>query len=377
MIYLDNSATTYPKPQKVSVAVSQALRASANPGRSGHSMSLAAAKTIYDARITAAEFFGISSPENVIFMQNCTMALNTAIKGVLKKGDHVVVSALEHNAVMRPLKALESAGVSVTKAEVSADDDDKTVDNFRKSINANTKAIICTHASNVWGIRLPIERLCALAHTYGLVFIVDAAQSAGVLPLNVGEMGYDIVCAAGHKGLYGPMGTGMMLLSGSVLPEEIMQGGTGSNSISLTQPVELPDRYESGTVNLPGIAGLKAGIDFVRARGIDHIFSHELSLVTSLYKRLDKMPHVRLYTPKPDSGHCVPVLSFNVEGLDSEDCAARLSENGVAVRAGLHCSPCAHEALGTLETGAVRISPSVFTKHSDIERTAHIISKLK
>lgn len=377
MIYLDNSATTYPKPQKVSGAVSQALRASANPGRSGHSMSLAAAKTIYDARTTAAEFFGISSPENVIFMQNCTMALNTAIKGILKKGDHVVVSSLEHNAVMRPLKALESTGVTVTKAEVSADDDDKTVDSFRKSINANTKAIICTHASNVWGIRLPIERLCALAHTYGLVFIVDAAQSAGVLPLNIGQMGYDIVCAAGHKGLYGPMGTGMMLLSGSVLPEEIMQGGTGSNSISLTQPEELPDRYESGTANLPGIAGLKAGIDFVRTRGTDHILSHELSLITDLYKRLDKMPHVRLYTPMPDSAHFAPLLSFNVEGLDSEDCAARLSGNGIAVRAGLHCSPCAHEALGTLETGAVRISPSVFTKHSDIERTAHIISKLK
>lgn len=377
MIYLDNSATTYPKPQKVSNAVSQTMRASANPGRSGHSMSLAAAKTIYDARTTAAEFFGIGSPENVIFMQNCTMALNTAIKGILKKGDHVVVSALEHNAVMRPLKALEEKGISVTKAEVSAEDDDKTVDSFRKSINANTKAIICTHASNVWGIRLPIERLCALAHTYGLIFIVDAAQSAGVLPLNIGEMGYDIVCTAGHKGLYGPMGTGMMLLSGSVLPEEIMQGGTGSNSISLTQPEELPDRYESGTANLPGIAGLKAGIDFVRTRGIDNIFSHELSLITALYKRLEKMSHVRLYTPMPEASHFAPVLSFNIEGLDSEDCAARLSKNGIAVRAGLHCSPSAHEALGTLETGAVRISPSVFTRHSDIERTAHIISKIK
>ena len=161
------------------------------------------------------------------------------------------------------------------------------------------------------------------------------------------------------------------------MPEEIMQGGTGSNSISLTQPEELPDRYESGTANLPGIAGLKAGIDFVRTRGIDNIFSHELSLITALYKRLEKMSHVRLYTPMPEASHFAPVLSFNIEGLDSEDCAARLSKNGIAVRAGLHCSPSAHEALGTLETGAVRISPSVFTRHSDIERTAHIISKIK
>ncbi|MBR2177315.1 MAG: aminotransferase class V-fold PLP-dependent enzyme [Clostridia bacterium] len=376
MIYLDNSATTYPKPSAVAAAVSSTIKASANPGRSGHSMSLAAAEKIYAARRTAADFFSAADETRVIFTPGCTFGLNAAIKGLLSPGDHVVVSNLEHNAVMRPLETLRAKGIDITKAEAFAADDEKTVDSFRHSINAKTKMIICTHASNVWGIRFPIERLCALAHAYGLIFITDAAQSAGIVPISMND-GYDIVCTAGHKGLYGPMGTGIMLLSENIMPATIIEGGTGSNSVSLLQPEDLPDRYESGTPNLPGIAGLKAGIDFIRSKGTESVAQHEFRLIGELYRAFEKLPNIRLYTPFPDPEHFVPVLSFNVEGYDSEDIAAFLNNHGIAVRAGLHCAPSAHEAFGTLSTGAVRISPSVFTRHSDIERLVFTIKKLK
>ncbi len=337
-------------------------------------MSLAAAEKIYSARRTAAHFFGVENEENVIFTLNCTTSINMAIKGLLQSGDHVVVSSMEHNAVMRPLERLKSKGISYTKADVFIGDDDKTTDSFRHAINAKTKLIICTQASNVWGIRLPIERLCALAHAYGLLFIVDAAQSAGVIPIDMHE-GYDVLCTAGHKGLYGPMGTGLMILSGNNTMQTIIEGGTGSNSYSLEQPEDLPDRFESGTPNFPGIMGLKSGIEFVGSRKIEKIAEHEFRLIRYLYGKLEKMPKIKLYTPMPDDRYFVPVLSFNVDGYDSEEVAAILNKNNIAVRAGLHCAPCAHEAMGTLDCGAVRISPSAFTKPNEIDRLIYILSK--
>lgn len=374
MIYLDNSATTYPKPQTVLTSSMAAMRASANPGRSGHNMSLAAAEKIYSARRTAADFFGVENEENIIFTPSCTTSLNMAIKGLLQSGDHVVVSSMEHNAVMRPLERLKNKGISYTKADVFIGDDDKTTDSFRHSINAKTRLIICTQASNVWGIRLPIERLCALAHAYGLLFIVDAAQSAGVIPIDMHE-GYDVLCAAGHKGLYGPMGTGLMILSGNNTMQTIIEGGTGSNSYSLEQPGDLPDRFESGTPNFPGIMGFKSGIEFVGSRKIEKIAEHEFRLIRYLYGKLEKMPKIKLYTPMPDDRYFVPVLSFNADGYDSEEVAAILNKNNIAVRAGLHCAPCAHEAMGTLDCGAVRISPSAFTKPNEIDRLIYVLSK--
>ena len=375
MIYLDNSATTYPKPSTVSAAVTAAVRSSANPGRSGHAPSLAAASSVYSARTAAAEFFGCDNEERVIFTPGCTISLNMAIKGLLKKGDHVVVSSMEHNAVMRPLYKLTGEGISFTKAEIVPCDNDKTVDSFRKAINGNTKMIICTHASNVWGLRMPVERLCALAHAYGLLFVVDAAQSAGIAEVDM-KNGYDAVCAAGHKGLYGPMGTGLLILGEGILPDTIIEGGTGSSSADLRQPDILPDRYESGTPDLSGIAGLKAGIEFVKKKGTDKIFAHELALIQYLYSRLDKLPGIKLYTPFPDPEFTLPLLSFNIEGLSSEEAALRLSKAGIAVRAGLHCAPLAHESMGTSETGAVRISPSVFTTGADIDRLIFFIKKM-
>ena len=375
MIYLDNSATTFPKPSSVSAAVSAAVKKSANPGRSGHQPSLEAASAIYEARTAAADFFGCDNEERVIFTPGCTTSLNMVIKGLLKSGDHVIVSSMEHNAVMRPIHKLTGEGITVTKAEVFPYDNDKTVDSFRRAVNGNTKMIVCTHASNVWGVRLPIERLCALAHAYGLLFIVDAAQSAGVAELDM-KNGYDAVCIAGHKGLYGPMGTGLVILGENILPDTLIEGGTGSSSSDMNQPLILPDRYESGTPNLSGIAGLRSGIDFVKRKNKDRIFAHELALIQYLYSRLEKIPGIKLYTPPPDPAFTLPLLSFNAEGMSSEETALRLSKAGIAVRAGLHCAPLAHESMGTAETGAVRISPSVFTNGNDIDRLIFSVRKI-
>ncbi|MGN0471173.1 MAG: aminotransferase class V-fold PLP-dependent enzyme [Acutalibacteraceae bacterium] len=376
MIYLDNSATTFPKPWTVQNAVNNSLKYSANPGRSGHKLSIKASEEIFLARKTAAEFFNAKNETDVIFTLNCTMSMNMVIKGMLKSGDHVVVSEMEHNAVMRPLEKMAEKGVTFTQAAVFPEDNDKTVDSFRRAINARTKMIICVHASNVWGIKLPIERISALAHEYGLLFAVDAAQSAGIVPIDVQQCGIDFLCVAGHKGLYGVMGTGILILSENAIPDTIIEGGTGSNSVSFEQPQELPDRFESGTPNVSGIVGLRAGIQFVRQKKPENIAKHEFMLIQRLYRELAKMKKIRLYMPMPTPQYFVPILSFNIEGYDSETAAAILNKNNIAVRAGLQCSPAAHKMCGTLESGAVRISPSVSTRISDIDYLVSVLKKI-
>ena len=277
MIYFDNSATTFPKPQSVISAVLTAVKKfGANPGRSGHTMSRESGKLIESCRQTAMNMFGANAPANVVFTLNCTMAINIVIKGLLKKGDHVVTSCIEHNAVMRPLNKLEKEGViTYTKAKVYPCDNDKTVDSFRKSINSKTALIITTHASNVWGIRMPIERIAALSKIYGIPILVDGAQTAGVTPINIKKSGIDYLALAGHKGLYGPMGTGMLITNRGKEIDTIIEGGTGTSSMILCQPKEMPQKFESGTPNLVGICGLKAGMDFVNSRGIENISRHE------------------------------------------------------------------------------------------------------
>ena len=375
MIYLDNSATTFPKPQSVREACALAVRTSANPGRSGHEPSIRAAEEIFGARQAAAELFNAPSENSVVFTHNCTTALNTVIKGVLKSGDHVIVSELEHNAVMRPLESMKARGVSCTAVKVYPADNDRTVDSFRQAITIKTKLIICTHASNVWGIRLPVERLAALAHEYGLLIAVDAAQSAGVVPIDLADSGIDFLCVAGHKGLYGPMAAGMLIVSGERIPEPLTEGGTGSYSLSAEQPAELPDRLESGTPDVSGIAGLRAGMGFVRAKGADKIAAHEFMMIKRLYRGLRGLSGIELYLPEPEPKHFVPILSFNFRDMDSETAAKQLGRYGIAVRAGLHCSPAAHRAFGTLEKGAVRISPSAFTTAKDIDTTLYAIKR--
>lgn len=369
MIYLDNSATTYPKPQGVRQAMHRALvEYGANPGRSGYGMCLRTTQAVYECRKLAADFFGAAGPECVLFQPSCTQALNLVLKGALKAGDHVVVSDLEHNAVMRPLTALASRGITYTVAKVVPGDNDATLESFRKALGPKTKLVVCTMASNVFGIRVPVERITALAHQYGVKVCVDAAQGAGLIPIHIGESGIDYLCCAGHKGLYGPMGTGLLVLRE---PEELLgtlvEGGTGTQSRNLQQPEEVPERYESGTQNVPGILGLGAGIEFVRRRGPERICREELQKLRYLHGRLSKMGKVTLYTPPPEEPWFVPVLSFNLDGVPSERTGEFLAKGGIAVRCGLHCAPLAHEKLGTLETGTVRVSPSVFTRKEDMD----------
>ncbi len=377
MIYLDNSATTYPKPQGVRQAVQRALvDLGANPGRSGYAMCLRANQALYGLRVQAAEFFGAPGPECVFFQPSCTQALNLVLKGFLKPGDHVVVSDLEHNAVMRPLKALEARGVAWTAAQVVPGDNDATLDHFRRAMGPKTRLVACTMASNVFGIRVPVERVTALAHQYGIKVCVDGAQGAGLVPINMEESGFDFLCCPGHKALYGPMGTGLLLArEPESLLDTLVEGGTGTQSRSLLQPKDPPERYESGTQNVPGLAGLSAGLEFVRRRGVERLCREELHKLAHLYRRLASMERVRLYTPPPQEPWSVPVLAFNVEGVPSEAVGEFLAKGGVAVRCGLHCAPAAHEKMGTLETGAVRVSLSAFTHREDLDALAFSLSR--
>lgn len=377
MIYLDNAATTFPKPQSVKNAVAVALaRYGANPGRGGHTMSLQASQLMFDARTALVKLFNAKSENSIIFTHNCTQSLNMVLKGLLMPGDHVVVSNLEHNAVMRPLKKLSEQGVSYTQAKVFPCDNDATVNSFRDALNSKTKLIVCTHASNVWGIRLPVERITALAHQYGILVAVDAAQTAGIIPIDLMENNIDFLCVAGHKGLYGPMGTGVLIYNTDTELDTIIEGGTGTSSFSLEQPLELPERFESGTQNLPGIAGLKAGVDYVTAHKQENIAKHEIALVQRLYDRLSQIKGVKLYTQRPTAEYFAPVLSFNISDMDSEEAAAALNRRKIAVRAGLHCAPSAHSAFGTTDGGTVRVSPSAFTTYSDIDNLVFAVRKI-
>ncbi|HCA30146.1 MAG TPA: hypothetical protein DEP23_11545 [Ruminococcaceae bacterium] len=361
-VYFDNAATTWPKPTIVRDAVQKALTIyGANPGRSGHKMGLAASWEIYRSREAVAHFFNLNNPSNVIFVQNCTVALNIVIKGLLKNGGRVIVSDLEHNAVMRPLHALSKDSSIYEVASVSFGNTQETLNSFRKCITPETKAIICLHTSNVFGIRLPIREIGMLAHEYGLKFIVDAAQSAGVFPIDMQADCIDYLCVPGHKGLYGPMGIGMLLCNCDQNLPSLIEGGTGSLSTELNQPEELPDRFESGTLNTAGIIGLAAGIEFVNRIGLKRILEQETEHMRFIYRQLKSIKGVILYTQIPDLVYTAPVLSFNIEGYNSEETALMLSEKGIAVRAGLHCSPCAHRKFKTLNTGTVRLAPSVFT----------------
>lgn len=377
MIYLDNSATTFPKPLAVREAVRQAfLEFGANPGRSGYEMSRRTTEAVYDCRHQVADFFGARGPECVSFQPSCTQALNLVLKGTLKKGDHVVVSDLEHNAVMRPLEVLKDRGVSYTVVETFPGDNDATMDSFRKSMTPATKLVVCTHASNVFGICLPVERLGALCHQYGAKICVDCAQTAGVLPIRLEAGGLDYVCAAGHKGLYGPMGIGLLLVRDPADPlVPLVEGGTGTQSRSLFMPEDPPERFEPGTLNVPGILGLRAGIKFVAQKGTEAIYRAELQKAGYLYDRLSAFPWVTLYTPRPQAPYYVPVLSLNVKGVASEEAGEALARLGVAVRCGLHCAPAAHQKMGT-EEGTIRVSPSVFTRQEELEGFVNRLSRL-
>ena len=376
MIYLDNAATTAPKPESVRLAVADTLRNLwANPGRSGHELSIAAGNLVYDCRERLSTFFGFDAPERIIFTLNCTHAINLVIKGLGLKHCKIVTSSMEHNAVMRPLEKLKKQGCKIEIAEVFLDDPAATVRSFARLIDDNTHLVICTHASNVCGVILPIEQIGKLCRDRGVPFAVDAAQSAGVLPIDMQKMNIDFLCIPGHKGLYGPMGTGA-LLCGKDLPDTLMEGGTGNYSASFLQPADYPERLESGTVNLPGIAGLKAGVEFVSKKTVPRIHEYEMGLIQSAYEGLRRIRGVTLYTPFPDKERYVPVLSFNVGGFHSAEAGERLSKGGFALRAGLHCAPAAHRRLGTISYGTVRMATSVFNRPEEIRAFLQQVSRM-
>lgn len=375
MIYLDNGATSFPKPLSVRQNVDISLKKfSANPGRSGHSLSLRAAKEIFECRKRLKEFFNVNSEEEIIFTENCTMALNTVIFGLLSEGDHVLISSMEHNSVTRPLESLKDKGVTYSTFDYSYDDNE-TVDNVRNLIKPETKLVICTHASNVFGFRFPIERICALCHAYGILFCVDSAQSAGVFDIDIGTNQYDFVCMSGHKSLYGPMGTGVLILNNRNL-KPLLYGGTGTESVKKSQPEGLPEKFESGTQNMNGISGLKAGVDFVKNRGIKNIYNHEYKLAKRLFNGLANNRKVITYNKSFDYGKVAPVVSFNIDGVYSEDLVAKLNKYGIMTRGGLHCSPLAHTTMNTIENGTVRVVPGAFNTINDINYLLNVIRKL-
>lgn len=371
MIYFDNAATTGKKPIGVIRAVDSALKElSSNPGRSGHTPSLKAADAVYSVREKTAEFFGASGAENVVFTLNCTHSINCVIKGVLNKGEHAVTSSLEHNSVIRPLI---KEGTPFDTAYVSLTDDRETLREFERKLRPNTRLVICTGASNVLGKTLPIAEIGALCRDRGVLFAVDAAQIAGVMPIDMREMNIDYLCVAPHKGLYAPMGIGVLICE-KPIENTIIEGGTGTNSAELVQPESLPERLESGTVNVPEIMGLSAGIDYVKGIGIKKIYTHEMKLIRYLYKELSKIDRVQLYAPEPKDGAYAPVLSFNVYGSTSTEVSQYLNGKGIAVRGGLHCAPLAHRQIGTLERGAVRISVAAF---NTLAEAANLIKAIK
>lgn len=373
MIYLDSAATSSPKPLFVSDAVLSGMRLSANPGRGGHEMSMRAAREVFEARKALSSFFNLGKPENVIFTSNCTHSLNIAIKGLIEKGSHVVCSDLEHNSVLRVLENMKRNGrITYSRAKTFPYDMD-TVKSFEKEIRSDTRAIVCTHASNVFGDRLPIEKIGEVCRKNNLIFIVDAAQSAGVLPIDMEIAGITALCLPGHKGLYGSMGTGALLLSCDTI-KPLIFGGTGSESDNLLQPESFPERLESGTLNLPGIMSLRAGCDFVRKTGLTHIHEYENSLCGILYDFLisDKRYEVFSRTPSLNS---VPIVSFRRKNQHSEETAEYLNRNGICVRAGYHCAYLAHESRGTDETGLVRVSTGVFNNENEIKKLINCLNK--
>ena len=377
MIYLDNSATSFPKPKNVVDAVNDAILNYGNYGRSSYKMALETTEKVFECRKKIAKFFNAKSIENVIFTYNCTMAINMAIKGLAKKGSHFIISDLEHNAVLRPLETLKMQGIcdySIAKIET---DVYKTIQNFEKCINKNTVAIICTGASNVFGLITPYRMIGALAHRYKLKFIFDAAQIAGIKRIDMKKDNIDILCCAGHKGLYGPSGIGLLVLNDDVDLMTIIEGGTGSNSMNFLQPDFLPDKLESGTPNIVGIIGLSSGIDFVESKGIENIYNHEMRLIKCLYNNLQINRNIKIYTDLSDfKKNYVPILALNIKNIPSDKAAELLSEQDICVRGGLQCAPLAHKKLNTEKTGVVRISPSIFTKKIQIDFTINSLIKI-
>lgn len=370
-VNFDNAATTFPKPASVRRALSEAVsRCGGNAGRGGHRLTLATSEKVFDTRQTAADFFG-AVPENVVFTLNCTHALNFAIQGIMKSGGHIIISSIEHNSVARPVYALSETGNVFYSIAPVYDDDEQFLDGLKRLIRHDTKAIVCTIAGNVTGRILPFHEIAQICRSRNICFIADGAQACGILDVKLSD-GINILCTSGHKGLYGPAGTGLLISDGEYEISPVIQGGTGSSSMNLIQPDFLPDSLESGTVNTTGIIALKSGIDFVRKMGTEKIYTHENKLCRKFISLLDP-DRVTVY--RTEGLKYAPVVSFNINGIPPEEAAGLLSDRGYCLRAGLHCSPLAHKTLGTDE-GTVRFAPSVFSNENQVYGLTKEIKKL-
>lgn len=380
-MYLDNAATSFPKPEKVYEAVLYALReVGASPGRGGYRRSLEAGRILFQAREAVAGLFSISDSSRIIFTHNATGALNLALHGTLAAGDHVITTSMEHNSLMRPLYALRNKGVELSIVP-AAPDGVAAVEDIRRAVRGNTRMIAVSHVSNVCGAIQPIQQLAELSREVGALFLVDAAQSAGYLPIDCERFAIDLLAVPGHKGLLGPGGTGLLYVARHVPLKPVIQGGTGTHSTAEEQPLIMPDGFEAGTHNLPGIAGLHAGIEFIRERGLSAIHQHEHALLNQAEQALKAIPGVTVYGPSDPRERC-SVLSFTASGVDPALLAAELDHGfDIAVRAGLHCAPLAHRTLGTLPGGTVRVSPGWSTTSEEIaffsDAVVQCISKIR
>ena len=375
MIYFDNAATTLRKPDCVVQAVAEALCSLGNSGRGVHGGALSAARTIYDTRAALAQLFGAESPERIAFTANSTQALNTAIKGVLNPGDHVITTALEHNSVLRPLYELEDRGVELT---ILAADSVGNVryEDFEKEIRPHTKAIVTTHGSNLTGNLLDIGRIGAIARKYGLNYIVDASQTAGVFPIDVRRMGIDILCFTGHKGLLGPQGTGGLYVREGVAVRPLLSGGSGVQTYLRAHPPQMPTALEAGTLNGHGIAGLGAALRYLQETGLDSIRETEQALMWEFYSQVREIPGITVYGDFRTKNRC-PIVALNVRDYDSGEVSDALSEQyGIATRPGAHCAPLMHRALGTVEQGAVRFSFSHYNTKEEINIAVSALQEL-
>lgn len=366
MIYFDAGATTLQKPEAVRRAMYQAVHTLSSPGRGSYPATRRAEETDLRCRMAAAELFHVDDPARVVFTSCATHGLNIAIRTLVKPGSRVVISGYEHNAVTRPLHAIPNVEIAVADGPLF--DPAAMLAQFRQALAQPADAVICTHVSNVFGYVLPVADIAALCREKGVPFVLDASQSAGMLPVDMEALGASFIAMPGHKGLYGPQGTGLLLCGCE--PAPLLRGGTGSQSLLQEMPAELPDRLEAGTHNMPGIAGLLEGLRFVQRQGVARIADYEGELGRYAAQRLADIPGVEVFSGPEQTG----VVSFRVSGWDCEELGEALASRGIALRAGLHCAPLAHRTAGTLETGTVRFSPSVFNRRQEVDTLTREVS---
>lgn len=375
--YLDNAATSFPKPKSVSIAVRECIdNYCGNAGRGGHKLSLQAATKIYDCRETICLLVNAPAPENIVFVPSCTLGLNLIIKGLLKQGDHVLISDMEHNSVYRPISKLQKEGKitfdTFPALSIAEKNEDVLLKGIKNKLRKNTRLVICNHQSNICSFSLPLAKIGALCKENHVLFAVDCAQSMGHLPIDMKKMNIDFLCSPGHKGLYGLQGSAFIAINSSTLPDTIIEGGNGINSFEKYMTDTLPERYESGTLPLPAIVGLYEGLKTVKGLGVDCVREHDCELYTYTRDGLLNVNNVRVLAPN----FVGSTLSFDVGTLTAESIARALDEENICVRAGFHCSPLAHHSLGTQNSGAVRISFGLFNSKRDADKLLSVVNKI-